>query len=127
VWWRSNRQKFFIPAYSENVKSAIYYFKKYDKDKGGSLDLKEYQVRSTAACAWAWAFSTAACACSTAACACSTADLKEYQAMCKDMKWSTKNAKESFKMLDSDGDGTVSFNEFLTWFVACSRLFTACA
>ena len=48
MWWRSNRQKFFIPAYSENVKSAIYYFKKYDKDKGGSLDLKEYHVRAFA-------------------------------------------------------------------------------
>ena len=32
---------FFVSGYSDDVKSAIYYFKKYDADMSGNLDPTE--------------------------------------------------------------------------------------
>ena len=42
VWWKANKDSFFVPGYSQGVKSAIYYFKKYDTDMSGSLDVTEF-------------------------------------------------------------------------------------
>jgi len=44
VWWKSNKDSFFVPAYSQGVKSAIYYFKKYDVDMSGQLDVNEFKA-----------------------------------------------------------------------------------
>ena len=43
-------------------------------------------------------------------------DKAEYQAMCDEMGWSGGDIEESMRYLDTDGDGEVSFNEFLTWY-----------
>ena len=42
VWWKANKDNFFVPSYSQGVKSAIYYFKKFDTDMSGQLDLSEF-------------------------------------------------------------------------------------
>jgi Ca2+-binding EF-hand superfamily protein len=80
VWWKANKDSFFVPSYSQGVKSAIYYFKKFDTDMSGQLDVTE------------------------------------FRAMCKEMKWADKDIEGSLRLLDSDGDGEISFNEFLTWY-----------
>ena len=80
VWWKANKDNFFVPSYSQGVKSAIYYFKKFDVDMSGQLDVDE------------------------------------FRAMCKEMKWADKDVDGSLKLLDSDGNGEISFNEFLTWY-----------
>ena len=80
AWWRTNKDSFFAPSYSAEVKGAIYYFKKFDADMSGCLDLEE------------------------------------FRAMCKEMKWPDAEIEASMKMLDSDGDGEISFNEFLGWY-----------
>jgi phosphatidylinositol-3,4,5-trisphosphate 3-phosphatase/dual-specificity protein phosphatase PTEN len=80
VWWKANKDNFFVPSYSQGVKSAIYYFKKFDTDMSGQLDVEE------------------------------------FRAMCKEMKWADKDVEGSLKLLDSDGNGEISFNEFLTWY-----------
>ena len=79
-WWKSHKDKFFVTSYSEDVKAAIYYFKKFDADLSGSL------VRA------------------------------EYAAMCTEMGWDTSDIDASIKYLDTDGNGEISFNEFLTWY-----------
>ena len=47
VWWKANKDNFFVPSYSQGVKSAIYYFKKFDADLSGSLDRTEYAAMCT--------------------------------------------------------------------------------
>eukprot|EP01048_Picozoa_sp_COSAG05_P019931 COSAG05_NODE_3257_length_2199_cov_26.501741_1_plen_267_part_10 len=42
VWWMANKDSFFVQDYSENVKAAIYYFKKFDEDLSGELDQTEF-------------------------------------------------------------------------------------
>lgn len=79
-WWKSHKDKFFVSSYSEDVKAAIYYFKKFDADLSGKLDRTE------------------------------------YAAMCTEMGWDTRDIDASMKYLDTDGDGEISFNEFLTWY-----------
>ncbi len=44
VWWKANKDNFFVPSYSQGVKSAIYYFKKFDTDMSGQLDLSEFRL-----------------------------------------------------------------------------------
>jgi Ca2+-binding EF-hand superfamily protein len=82
VWWMANKDSFFVQTYSENVKSAIYYFKKFDEDLSGELDQTEFVM------------------------------------MCKDMKWDAKSTAMSLVFLDTDGDGLISFNEFLAWYTS---------
>ena len=36
--------------------------------------------------------------------------------MCTEMGWDTRDIDASMKYLDTDGDGEISFNEFLTWY-----------
>ena len=36
--------------------------------------------------------------------------------MCREMNWADEDIDGSLKLLDSDGDGEISFNEFLTWY-----------
>jgi Ca2+-binding EF-hand superfamily protein len=64
IWWKSNKDSFFVPTYSQGVKSAIYYFKKYDVDMSGALDISEFKaVRALLCCQafcspdrhWRWA------------------------------------------------------------------------
>ena len=43
-------------------------------------------------------------------------DRTEYGAMCTEMGWDTSDIAESIKYLDVDGDGNVSFNDFITWY-----------
>ena len=43
-------------------------------------------------------------------------DQMEFVAMCKEMGWSTKDTAMSLVMLDTDGDGMISFQEFLAWY-----------
>eukprot|EP01052_Picozoa_sp_SAG31_P017140 SAG31_NODE_1160_length_9602_cov_20.626434_3_plen_88_part_00 len=74
------QDSFFVPNYSQSVKSAIYYFKKYDGDMSGALDIDE------------------------------------FRAMCREMNWADADIDGSLRLLDSDGDGEISFNEFLTWY-----------
>ena len=66
----------------QSVKSAIYYFKKYDGDMSGALDVDE------------------------------------FRAMCREMNWADEDIDGSLRLLDADGDGEISFNEFLTWCAA---------
>ena len=82
VWWMANKDSFFVQDYSENVKSAIYYFKKFDEDLSGELDQTE------------------------------------FVAMCKEMKWDAKSTAMSLVFLDTDGDGLISFQEFLCWYTS---------
>ena len=44
VGWKANKDNFFVPSYSQGVKSAIYYFKKFDTDMSGQLDLSEFRL-----------------------------------------------------------------------------------
>ena len=46
-WWKSHKDQFFVSSYSEDVKAAIYYFKKFDADLSGSLDRTEYAAMCT--------------------------------------------------------------------------------
>ena len=80
MWWKSNKGTLGVPGYPKGVKAAIHYFKKYDADKSGALDVSE------------------------------------FTAMCKEMRWPKKDVADSLKLLDSNGDGEISFNEFLTWY-----------
>ena len=80
VWWLANSETFFVKEYSENVKAAIHFFKKFDDDLSGELDQME------------------------------------FVAMCKEMGWNTRDTAMSLVMLDTDGDGMISFQEFLAWY-----------
>jgi Ca2+-binding EF-hand superfamily protein len=40
-WWKEHRERFFVTSYTEDVTAAIYYFKKFDHDLSGSLDMRE--------------------------------------------------------------------------------------
>ena len=46
-WWKSHKDQFFVSSYSEDVKAAIYYFKKFDADLSGTLDRTEYAAMCT--------------------------------------------------------------------------------
>ena len=43
-------------------------------------------------------------------------DVDEFRSMCREMNWADEDIDGSLKLLDSDGDGEISFNEFLTWY-----------
>eukprot|EP01043_Picozoa_sp_COSAG02_P023382 COSAG02_NODE_1247_length_13644_cov_17.519675_6_plen_296_part_00 len=43
-------------------------------------------------------------------------DQMEFVGMCKEMGWSTHDTAMSLVMLDTDGDGMISFQEFLAWY-----------
>jgi Ca2+-binding EF-hand superfamily protein len=80
AWFTVNKDKFFSGGYSDDVKSAIYYFKTYDKDLSGELDRPE------------------------------------FEAMCEGMGWGSDAVTETLAIIDRDGNGTVSLQEFLAWY-----------
>jgi len=80
AWFTVNKDEFFSGGYSDDVKSAIYYFKTYDKDLSGELDRPE------------------------------------FEAMCEGMGWGSDAVTETLAIMDRDGNGTVSLQEFLAWY-----------
>eukprot|EP01045_Picozoa_sp_COSAG04_P025955 COSAG04_NODE_3504_length_2763_cov_2.549550_1_plen_281_part_10 len=43
-------------------------------------------------------------------------DQQEYSWMCQEMGWATADIADSVKALDKDGDGQISFDEYLDWY-----------
>ena len=89
------------------VKSAIYYFRQYDKDMSGQLDSDEF-VGMCQAMGWGDTGMRLGTDCSLL-----TISLFVPHEMCK---FHVSDVGETLKILDANGDGVVDFGEFLAWY-----------
>jgi Ca2+-binding EF-hand superfamily protein len=110
VWWVANQDSFFVLEYTSDVKAAIHYFKKFDEDLSGELDTREFILMCHAmkVCTFRAQRGTPGC----------RLPHRSAETRVDRWQWDAKNTAMSLVFLDTDGDGKVSFNEFLQWYTA---------
>eukprot|EP01100_Stratorugosa_tubuloviscum_P000255 TRINITY_DN1050_c2_g3_i1.p1 TRINITY_DN1050_c2_g3~~TRINITY_DN1050_c2_g3_i1.p1 ORF type:complete len:162 (-),score=73.46 TRINITY_DN1050_c2_g3_i1:118-603(-) len=87
TWWRGNSKiEFFQQAKTEAYKAAIELFKKFDIDRSGSIDKKEWIVL------WKELFN------------CEKLNRSEFEF-----------AKQNFFEADRDNSGTIELKEYINW------------